>query len=191
MWYSTWRDSNCIDSAAAQRLISNAACNCYHELHHKSYLGQSEIRYGTVTVHRRLVKCVYERWVFSGFTEDRIKNPKKQEFLASLDLLENGKYKPISNLNFLSQLLDNAAYEQIVGHMECHNLLPPLQSAYQKHRSTETATIKVMSDIYRAADACLITLLGLIYKSAPLSILSTTWSNWPVNQHKITASRRF
>ena len=50
--------------------------------------------------------------------------------------------------------------------MECHHLLPPFQSAYQKHRSTETATIKVMSDIYRAADAGLVTLLGLLDLSA-------------------------
>ena len=40
------------------------------------------------------------------------------------------------------------------------------QSAYQKHRSTETATIKVMSDIYRAADAGLVALLGLLDLSA-------------------------
>jgi hypothetical protein len=84
----------------------------------------------------------------------------------SLDPLDLGNYRPISNLTFLSKLLERAAYEQIVGYMECHHLLPPLQSAYQKHRSTETATIKVMSDIYRAADAGLVTLLGLLDLSA-------------------------
>ena len=85
---------------------------------------------------------------------------------ASLDPLDLGHYRPISNLTFLSKLLERAAYEQIVGHMECHHLLPPLQSAYQKHRSTETATIKVMSDVYRATDAGLVTLLGLLDLSA-------------------------
>ena len=81
----------------------------------------------------------------------------------SLDPLDLGNYRPISNPTFLSKLLGRAAaYEQIVGYMECHLLLPPLQSAYWKHRFTETATIKVMSDIYRAADAGLVTLLGLL-----------------------------
>ena len=80
---------------------------------------------------------------------------------ASRDPLDLGNYRPISNLTFLSKLLERAACEQIVGYMECHHLLPPLQSAYQKHRSTETATIKVMSDIYLAANAGLVTLLGL------------------------------
>ena len=41
-----------------------------------------------------------------------------------------------------------------------------LQSAYRKHRSTETATIKVMSDVYEAADAGSVTLLGLLDLSA-------------------------
>ena len=85
---------------------------------------------------------------------------------ASLDPLDLGNYRPISNLTFLSKLLERAAYEQIVGHMEGHHLLPPLQSAYQKNRSTETATIKVMSEIYRAADAGLVTLLDLLDLSA-------------------------
>ena len=75
----------------------------------------------------------------------------------SLDSLDLGNRPIILNLTFLSKLLERAAYEQIVGYMECHHLLPLLQSAYQKHRSTETATIKVMSDIYRAADPGLVT----------------------------------
>ena len=62
--------------------------------------------------------------------------PKK----ASLNPLDLGNYRPISNLTFLSKLLEHAAYEQIVGYMERHQLLPSLQSAYQKNRSTETAT---------------------------------------------------
>ena len=80
---------------------------------------------------------------------------------ASLDPLDLGNYRPISNLTFLSKLLERAAYEQIVGYMECHHLLPLLQLAHQKHRSTETATIKVMSDIYPAADA------GLVHAAQP------------------------
>ena len=47
-----------------------------------------------------------------------------------------------------------------------YQLLPELQSAYRKHRSTETATIKVMSDVYEAADAGSVTLLGLLDLSA-------------------------
>ena len=64
---------------------------------------------------------------------------------ATLDLYDLSNYRPISNLTFLSKLLERAAYEQIVGYLDRFQLLPELQSAYRKYRSTETATIKVKS----------------------------------------------
>ena len=85
---------------------------------------------------------------------------------ASLDPLDLGNYRPISNLTFLSELLERAAYEQIIEYLDSNHLLPEMQSAYRKNRSTETATIKVMSDAYQAADAGLVTLLGLLDLSA-------------------------
>ena len=39
------------------------------------------------------------------------------------------------------------------GYASENQLLPDTQSAYQKHRSTETATLKVLSDVYEAADS--------------------------------------
>ena len=85
---------------------------------------------------------------------------------ASLDPLDLSNYRTISNLTFLSKLLERAVHEQITGYLDSHHLLPETQSAYRKNRSTETATIKVMSDAYQAADAGLVTLLGLLDLSA-------------------------
>ena len=85
---------------------------------------------------------------------------------ASLDPLDLSNYRPISNLTFLSKLLEREVHEQITGYLDSHHLLPETQSAYRKNRSTETATIKVMSDAYQAADAGLVTLLGLLDLSA-------------------------
>jgi len=44
--------------------------------------------------------------------------------------------------------------------------LPDLQSAYRAHHSTETAVLKIVSDILRAADSGKVTLLSLIDTSA-------------------------
>ena len=85
---------------------------------------------------------------------------------ASLDPLDLSNYRPIPNLTCLSKLLERAVHEQITGYLDSHHLLPETQSAYRKNRSTETATIKVMSDAYQAADAGLVTLLGLLDLSA-------------------------
>ena len=66
---------------------------------------------------------------------------------ATLNPYDLGHYRPISNLTFLSKLLERAAYEQIVGYLDRFQILLELQSAYRKHRSTETSTIRVMSDV--------------------------------------------
>ena len=44
--------------------------------------------------------------------------------------------------------------------------MPQLQSAYRRHHSTETALLKVLSDIYDAVDRQQVTLLGLLDLSA-------------------------
>ena len=60
----------------------------------------------------------------------------------------------------------HAAQEQIVGYASENQLLLDTQSAYQKHRSTETATLEGLSDVYEAADSGKLTLLGLLDLSA-------------------------
>ena len=47
-----------------------------------------------------------------------------------------------------------------------HNLLPEFQSAYRRGHSTETALLKITSDIFEAADNKQTTLLGMLDLSA-------------------------
>jgi len=58
--------------------------------------------------------------------------------------------------------------EHITRHLEDANLMLPLQSVYRSHHSTETALIKVLSDIFDAADLGKVSLLGLLDLSAAL-----------------------
>ena len=60
----------------------------------------------------------------------------------------------------LSYTLERALYEQIIGYFDSHLIIPETQSLYRKTRSTETATT------YQAANADLVTLLGLFDLSA-------------------------
>jgi len=50
--------------------------------------------------------------------------------------------------------------------MTLNNLLPDLQSAFRAHHSTETAVLKVMSDILLALDSGNLALLTLLDLSA-------------------------
>ena len=79
----------------------------------------------------------------------------------SLDLLETN-YRPVSNLSYVSKLVECVVAVQLVNHIERHNLMEVYQSAYRAYHSTETALLKVKTDIIRALEnqevACLILL---------------------------------
>jgi len=73
-------------------------------------------------------------------------------------------FRPISNLSFLSKVVERVAANQLKAHCESEHLLPSRQSAYRAHRSTETAIIAVHDEIIRAIDdgsVCALTLLDL------------------------------
>ena len=63
-----------------------------------------------------------------------------------LDLIGKN-YRPVSNLPFLSKVLEKAALDQFIAHCDNHSLLPDYQSAYRKHYSCETALIKLTNDV--------------------------------------------
>ena len=87
---------------------------------------------------------------------------KKQSL--SPDELKN--YRPVSNLTFISKVVERIIMNQIVDHLHLHGLMPRLQSAYRRHHSTETALLRVMSDIIGSSDNQRVTLLGLLDLSA-------------------------
>ena len=66
------------------------------------------------------------------------------------NILKN--YRPVSNLPFISKVLENVIAAQLDRHIDTNGLADPLQSAYQRLHSTETALVKVHSDISRAMD---------------------------------------
>ena len=78
-----------------------------------------------------------------------------------LDLDCSSNYRPISNLTFLSKLIERLVCAQLTTYLNEHQLFAPVQSACRCHYSTETATLKVASDILNSEDAGQMTLLAL------------------------------
>src|SRR6218665_4150291 len=66
---------------------------------------------------------------------------------------ELSSYRPISNLSFLLKLLERVVSVQLTGYLSSAGLLPVHQSAYRKCHSTETALLKVVTDLTEAIDA--------------------------------------
>ena len=78
------------------------------------------------------------------------------------DTLKN--YRPVSNLSFLSKIVERAVTTCLNKYLFDNNLDEPLQSAYKSGHSTETALLRVKNDIMLAVDgrqAAVVVLLDL------------------------------
>ena len=70
--------------------------------------------------------------------------------------------RPISNLAYISKLIERAVYNQTHDHILRCGFYPVLQSAYRRYHSTETALLKVLNDILLSMNSQRVTLLVLL-----------------------------
>ena len=66
---------------------------------------------------------------------------------TSLDSNELINYRPISNLSFVSKLLERHIAADLRCYIDENTLLDPFQSAYRPRHSTETALVRIHDDI--------------------------------------------
>ena len=81
-----------------------------------------------------------------------------------LDTAEPSSYRPISNLPVLSKLLERLVVRQLMDYLSSTDLLPSLQSGFRPGHSTETAVLRVLTDILQAVhrgDSAALILLDL------------------------------
>ena len=85
---------------------------------------------------------------------------------SNIDPNDLKNYRPISNLSFLSKLIERVIAARLSSHLSSHNLMSKLQSAYRKFHSSETALLYVQNDILASLDAGHSTALLLLDLSA-------------------------
>ena len=71
-------------------------------------------------------------------------------------------YRPVSNLQFVSKLVERYVFKQRHEYLLSNNLYPIFQSAYRACHSTETALLKVQNDLLLNMDRGYVTLLVLL-----------------------------
>ena len=75
-------------------------------------------------------------------------------------------FRPVSNLPFISKLVETVVAKQLQHYLNCNNLFPEFYSAYRQTHSTETALNKVMNDILLNMNNQRVALLILLDLSA-------------------------
>jgi retron-type reverse transcriptase len=85
---------------------------------------------------------------------------------AGLDQNVLKNYRPVSNLTFISKILEKVVSSRLDDHLLNNQLMDKVQSAYRKYHSTETALLKVQTDILTALDRGSVAVLLMLDLSA-------------------------
>ena len=75
---------------------------------------------------------------------------------TNLDTEDFKNFRPVTNLPFVSKLIEKSVAVQLVKYIDDNNFDEKLQSAYKKLHSTETALLRVHDDILRTVDVAVL-----------------------------------
>ena len=113
----------------------------------------------TALINSSLSSGLFPQAFKSAVTFPLLKKP-------SLDPNELKNFRPISNLPFISKIIEKLVLVQISRHLSANNLLNLFQSAYRPGHSTETALLKIVNDLLLSLDDGTISLLASLDLSA-------------------------
>ena len=107
--------------------------------------------------------------LFPSDFKDSVVIPLLKKPSLDCNILKN--YRPVSNLSFVSKLLERIIFDQVIGHLGKHCLIEKFQSAYKSCHSTETALLRVVNDLLCSVDNGNISVLTMLDLSAAFDTL--------------------
>ena len=83
--------------------------------------------------------------IFPSSLKNAMIRPSLKKVGLDPDVLKN--YRPISNLSYISKIIEKCVHQQMTSYIEKENLFAKHQSGYRKFHSCETAVTKIHNDI--------------------------------------------
>ena len=93
---------------------------------------------------------------------------------AGSDKNDLKNYRPVSNLSFMSKVIEKVVAVRINEYIHNHGLIPKFQSAYRSCHSTETALLRVHNDIVHLVSKKKTVMLVLLDLSAAFDTIDNT-----------------
>ena len=141
---STFDSFTTIDSDALQTILSEMNGKYHSNDPIPTWLLKSCIEtLGPILLY--LVNRSLEESIFPDVLKHAVVHPTIKDSTGNKDDYKN--YRPVSNLTFLSKLIEKCANSQLQTYLQKNNLQPKCQSAYRKGHSCETALLKVVNDL--------------------------------------------
>ena len=113
--------------------------------------------------HSGLFPCTFKSAIVKLVLKKTTLNPK---------IFKN--YRPVSDLSFLSNSLEKVVLHQLSNHLATNNLFCSHQPAYHTSHSTETALLKMVSDLLSALNEDKVSLLSAWS-------ICCLWYYWPLH----------
>ena len=114
------------------------------------------------------ITAIINESLSSGIIPSQLKSAMVKPHLKKPSLDKNSlkNYRPVSNLPFLSKILEKVVLHQLLSHLQHNDLCNAYQSAYRAGHSTETTLLRVVNDLLKTMDNDDISVLLLLDLSA-------------------------
>ena len=134
---------------AVQQLLSKMnKTTCKLDPFCTSIIMQHSLHFIPVYVH--LINLCFSTGIFPTGFKSAVVKPLLKKPTLDYEVLKN--FRPISNLTFLSKLIEKVIAERLVSHMQDNGMVEKFQSAYKGKHSTETALLRVHNDMLFSID---------------------------------------